>query len=82
MSDLNLLLCVILGMLVCPILKTIWFLFRVTRVAVHDTVWVARNSKLKDGYGWWHWLHVLLKTFAKSWGETAVDLWNGVERVL
>ncbi len=82
MSDLNLLLCVILGALIWPLLKATWFVLRVTRVAVYDTIWVARNAELKDGFSRWHWLHILPNRFCKSWVETAFHLWNGVERVL
>ena len=70
------------GLLTWPTLMLLWWLGKVTRVALHDTYWLAKTGTLKDGYSRLRWLLIVPREFARSWRKTAWDSMRGMERVL
>ena len=49
--------------------------------AAIDAVKLFSQGELKQGYGWWHWLHILPSRFFTSWWKTMVDRLSGIERI-
>lgn len=80
--------CYIAGVLTRPLWLTCKWLVRVTYVAVHDAYWLAwriiQNNKLSDAkrIGALLAIRVVVREFFRSWGETAYNSAQGMERVL
>ena len=72
----------LLGVLFYPLIRILFFVIHLFRVAIADTFFVMRYAELKEGYSKWNWVWIIPKTFYKSFKDVLFDELRGLHREL